>query len=186
MIKNVIIFFYSKLDSFHLKILPSKREYYQMFFLNLHYAWLRHFRFVYWKNRGVICGNGVRFSFNIKIIQPKNLKIGVRSKVLNNVIIDARGGVEIGANTQIGFESIILTGSHNIYNSEMPILDQGMNFKCVTIGDDVWLGTRVIVLPGVSIGNGAIVGAGSVVTKDLEPNSIYGGVPAKFLKGRNN
>lgn len=185
MIKNIIVFFYLKFDSFLLKILPSKREYYQMFFLNMHYAWLRHFRFVYWKNRGAICGNEVRFSFNIKIIQPENLKIGIRSKVLNNVIIDARGGVEIGANSQVGFESIILTGNHNIYNNDKPILDQGMNYESVSIGDDVWLGTRVIVLPGVNIGNSTIVGAGSVVTKDLESNSIYGGVPAKFIKKRN-
>jgi acetyltransferase-like isoleucine patch superfamily enzyme len=54
----------------------------------------------------------------------------------------------------------------------------------IVVGNDVWLGTGVVVTKGVTIGNGAIVAAGSVVTKDIPPNTIFGGVPAKFIKNR--
>ena len=54
----------------------------------------------------------------------------------------------------------------------------------ITVGDDVWLGAGVTVTKGVTIGSGAIVAAGSVVTKDIPPNTVYGGSPAKFIRNR--
>jgi maltose O-acetyltransferase len=57
--------------------------------------------------------------------------------------------------------------------------------KEVKIGNDVWIGTRVVMLPGVEIGDHSIIGAGAVVTKSFLPNSIIGGVPAKLIKNRN-
>lgn len=84
----------------------------------------------------------------------------------------------------VGFESIILTSTHNSNRRDIPIREQGMFRAPVRIGTDVWIGARVIILPGVTIGNGAIIGANSVVSKDIPPNTIVGGVPAKFIKER--
>jgi len=185
MIKNIILKIYSFCDTIRLNLFSKKREYYQPFMLNTQYKWMRHIRYVYWKNRKTNLGKEVRFSFNLKFIRPENITIGGCSKILNNVIIDGRGSVTIGANTQVGFESIILTGNHNIYKADTAIVNQGMNYKPVVIGNDVWLGTRVIVLPGVTIGDGAIIGAGSVVTKDIKSGTICGGVPAKLIRKRD-
>ena len=60
----------------------------------------------------------------------------------------------------------------------------GKEVAPVVIGDDVWIGSRVIILPGVKIGNGSVIGAGAVVTKDVEPYSVVGGVPAKLIRRR--
>lgn len=61
---------------------------------------------------------------------------------------------------------------------------QGGNFKSVTIGNDVWIGMNTLILPGVHIGNGVIIGAGAVVTKDIPDYVVVGGVPAKIIKNR--
>ncbi len=74
---------------------------------------------------------------------------------------------------------------HNFNNPTMPIIFSGRPIeKSTCVGSDVWIGRNVIVMAGVKIGDGAIVGAGSVVTKDVEPYSIVAGVPAKFIKWR--
>lgn len=94
------------------------------------------------------------------------------------------GGLEIGDDTIVGFESIILTSTHNSNRKAIPIREQGMFCAPDKIGKDVWIGARVIILPGVTIDDGAIIGANSVVSKDIMPYTIVGGVPAKFIKER--
>lgn len=104
--------------------------------------------------------------------------VGVRSEVF--------GPVTIGADVMMGPECVILTRNHRHNGTDVHMIDQGYEeYQPVTIGDDVWIGRRVIVLPGISIGEGSIIAAGAVVTKDVEPYSIVGGVPAKFLKMRS-
>jgi len=88
--------------------------------------------------------------------------------------------VTIGENVVFGREVAIITGTHEVGGERRRC---GLNYaESVTIGDGVWLGARVTVLPGVTIGRGAIVGAGSVVTKSLAPNMVYAGVPAKPVR----
>ena len=83
----------------------------------------------------------------------------------------------------MGQEVIIYTTRHNDNRIDIPMMEQGMgNVLPVKIGDDVWIGGRVIILPGVTIGNGCIIGAGAVVTKDIPPYSVAVGVPAKVVK----
>jgi maltose O-acetyltransferase len=129
-------------------------------------------------------GRDVRFSHEVKIVAPGRLTIGRSTKVLNKVILDASGGLCIGENTQIGFESIVLTSSHRFDDPTRPIVTQGMKHEAVIIGSDVWLGARVIVLPGVTIGDHAIVGAASVVTKDVLTWAIVAGNPARLIRYR--
>lgn len=93
--------------------------------------------------------------------------------------------VQIGRFTMLASEVTIVGGDHNYRAVEIPIVFAGRDeLKSTIIGDDVWVGTRSIIMAGVHIGNGAIVAAGSVVTRDVEPYSIVGGVPAKKIKMR--
>jgi acetyltransferase-like isoleucine patch superfamily enzyme len=81
---------------------------------------------------------------------------------------------------------VIIFSSQHRYNIEgVPILFQGHEKKRVSIGKDVWIGANAVILPGVTIGDGAIIGAGAVVTGDVEPYSIVGGVPARKIGERN-
>ena len=129
-------------------------------------------------------GEHSKISINVRLIYPKGIEIGKRVGVTRDVILDGRGGLSIGDYTIIGFESIILTCTHRYSRKDIPIQDQGMFSAPVKIGKDVWLGTRVIVLPGVKIGDGAIIGANAVVTKDIPPYTIAVGIPAKVIRER--
>ncbi len=96
-----------------------------------------------------------------------------------------QGEVHIGKNVMMGPECIIYTQNHKMSDIDVPMCKQGFaNAKVVIIEDDVWIGGRVIILPGVHIKKGAVIGAGSVVTKDVPEYAIVGGNPAKILKFR--
>ncbi len=86
----------------------------------------------------------------------------------------------------MGEDVMIITNTHNFENCDIPMRTQGLNYISVTIEDDVWIGSRVIILPGgVKIEKGSIIGAGAVVTKDVPEYSIVGGgVPAKLIRSR--
>ena len=105
-----------------------------------------------------------------------------RSVLNNGCVIDARGGtVTIGHDVDVGAETHIWTLEHDPNDA-----DHGTRGGTVTIEDHVWVATRVTILPGVTIGRGAVVACGSVVTKDVAANSIVAGVPAKVIGERNN
>ena len=129
-----------------------------------------------------------KFGKNINI-EPKvifyNLKestIGDNSGIgLGSYI----GTIQIGNNVMIGPEVVILSLDHEYQDLEVPIRYQGFRIdRPVIIEDDVWIGTRSIILPGVRIRQGAIIAAGSVVTKEVSNYSIVGGNPAKIIKMR--
>ena len=87
----------------------------------------------------------------------------------------------------MGTDCVIITRSHRHDRTDIPMMDQGFEEeRPVFVGNDVWLGDRVIILPGVHIGDGCIIGAGSVVTRDIPPYSVAAGVPAKVIKDRKN
>ena len=129
-------------------------------------------------------GHGARISQGVTLLYPQGIRIGNCVGIPNNVILDGRGDLEIGDDTIIGFESIILTSTHISKDKDILISKQGMFHAPVRIGKNVWTGARVIILPGVSIGDGAIIGANSVVDKDIPANTVYGGVPARFIRER--
>ena len=89
-----------------------------------------------------------------------------------------QGGIIIGDNALIGPKVVLATLNHGFLPEERSTLYP----KSIVIGNNVWIGANATVLPGVTIGDNAIVAAGAVVTKDVAPNSIVGGVPAKFIK----
>ena len=87
----------------------------------------------------------------------------------------------------MGTDVTVITRNHKHERTDIPMRLQGFEEeKPVYIGNDVWLGDRVTLMPGVHIGNGCIVAAGSVVTKDVPDYSIVGGVPARVIRSRIN
>lgn len=95
--------------------------------------------------------------------------------------LDNRGGITIGDNVSISQDVIILTADHDMDSPDF----EGRN-KPVKIDDYAWIGTRATILPGCTIGKGAIIAAGSIVTKDVLPFTVVAGIPAKVIKTRNN
>jgi len=152
------------------------------------WADLRHhghrLRYTYWKSLLGHAGQDVKFYEKVKILGPARIHIGDHARITSHVVLDGRGGLAIGQYTQIGFQSVILTYTHRYRDLDKPIIHQGMEGQPVAIGKDVWIGARVLVLPGVAIGDAAIVGAGSVVTKDVPAGAIVAGNPARLIRYR--
>ncbi|MFZ6049002.1 acyltransferase [Pseudomonas sp. CR3202] len=122
---------------------------------------------------------------NVWIFPGKNLVLGDDVDIALGVIITTNGGVEIGNRTLIGYRAQIISANHNIPNNKGRIFGSGHTNKKVTIKDDVWIGANSIILPGVTIGEGSVIAAGSIVTKDIPAYSIAAGTPAKVIKTRD-
>lgn len=126
---------------------------------------------------------------NINVEQNANFGNGSGIQIGNNsgigVRCSVRGPLFIGDNVMMGPEVMIITSNHDFSRIDIPMNQQGsFPQKKVVIGNDVWIGTRAIILPGVKIGNGAIVGAGAIVTKDIPDYAIVGGNPARIIRYR--
>lgn len=102
----------------------------------------------------------------------------------NGLKVIGRGKLTIGDNFHSGSDCLIITEVHNYKGSAIPY-DETYIIKDVDIGDNVWIGSRVIILGGVTIGEGAIIQAGAVVVKDIPPLSITGGNPATVFSKRD-
>jgi acetyltransferase-like isoleucine patch superfamily enzyme len=109
-----------------------------------------------------------------------NLSIGNNSVINGRCRIDNRGGITIGDNVSISQEVMILTADHDLNSPDFT----GRELP-VSIGNYVWIGSRATILPGCNIGVGAVIAAGALVTKSVEPYTVVGGVPAKMIKKRN-
>lgn len=126
------------------------------------------------------CGKNVDLGRKVKL--STKIQIGNNSGIGdNNYFI---GKVIIGNDVMIGPQVMFIASNHNYKDKTIPMNKQGTNSKGIFIDDNVWIGARAIILDGVHIKSGTIVGAGAIVTKDTEENSIVGGNPAKIIKYR--
>ncbi|RZJ22084.1 MAG: acyltransferase [Acinetobacter sp.] len=112
-----------------------------------------------------------------------NIKFG-RNNHFNGAELQGQGGIEIGDNFHSAKGLVILTQNHNWKGEALPY-DHTVIKKKVIIGDNVWVGLNVIILPGVTIGEGCIIQAGSVVSKNIPDYAIAGGNPAQVIKLRD-
>lgn len=103
---------------------------------------------------------------------------------LNGLQVCGQGNIKIGSYVQTGIECLIIAQNHNYEGTKIPY-DETYIYKDIEIGDFVWLGSRVMILPGTKIGEGAIIQGGAVVHGDIPPYAIAGGNPAKVFKYRN-
>ena len=119
------------------------------------------------------------------IFSKGKLKVGDNSAIGKRSEISLNGGeITIGNFVRIASNVFITNANHAFSKTDTPIMEQEVVIRNVIIEDDVWIGHAAIILPGVSIGKGAIVAAGSVVTKNVEAFTIVGGNPARFIKSR--
>lgn len=133
---------------------------------------------------GAVIGKEVTFYPGVWIAPGRNLVVGDKVDFALGVLVTTSGGVAIGDRTLIGYRAQILSTNHRIPPDKGRIFDAGHILQKVVIGKDVWIGANSIILPGVNIGEGAVIAAGSVVTRNVDPFVIVGGNPAKTLKSR--
>ena len=127
-------------------------------------------------------GRGVYIARNVDIRKPRNIIIGDNVIINKRVLLDGRGGVlKIGDNVDIAQDVNIWTLTHDPNDSNHAPIG-----KPVTIESHVWIGARSTIMPGVSIQQGAVIGTNAVVTKNVGPLDIVGGIPAKVIGRRNN
>lgn len=136
--------------------------------------------FFYRAFMGFELGAGVAIHMNVRFCCARWLSIGKGSVVNSLCKIDNRGGITIGSNVSISENVVILTADHD----PQSVSFEGRNAP-VVIGDRCWIGTNAMILPGVTLGEGAVVGAGAIVTRSVGAYEIVAGVPAKLIGRRN-
>jgi acetyltransferase-like isoleucine patch superfamily enzyme len=114
-----------------------------------------------------------------------NITIGERCSINPYTVLYGHGNLIIGNDVLIAGHCLIIPSNHVFSDLNCPINQQGLTRKGIVIEDNVWIGSGCRILDGVRIGEGAIIAAGAVVNKDVLPNTIVGGVPAKLIKIRN-
>lgn len=122
--------------------------------------------------------------FNYRDLPHAGIHVGKNCFFGEYTCIRGQGGVRIGDGVYTGTQVQIAAVNHVYTDPDTLIKDQGITAEGITIEDDVWLGSNVIVVDGVTIGKGSVVGAGAVVTKDLPPYSVAVGMPARVIKDR--
>ncbi len=137
------------------------------------------FRKFFFRLSGVKIGRGSTFHTGVRFYLPKNVQVGKDTIIGFRTFLDGRAPLIIGDHVDIASEAMIYNSEHDIHNSDMSAIEEP-----VIINDYVFIGPRAIILPGVKIGKGAVIGAGAVVTKNVAPKTIVGGVPAEKIGER--
>jgi maltose O-acetyltransferase len=139
------------------------------------------FRKVIHKSAGVKMGKGSTIHMGVTFYETKNIVIGDDTIIGERAVLDGRARLVIGNHVALASEVMIYNSQHDIHDPFFKPVS-----KPVHIEDYVFIGPRAIILPGVTVGRGAIVAAGAVVTKDVPPFAVVGGVPAKVIAERAN
>lgn len=145
------------------------------------YAPLQSLRILGLKLAGSKIGEDLVLAHGARVFSPWKLSIGSHTNIGNSVYLDARGRLSIGDNCNISSEAAIWTAEHDIQCPEF-----AMTRAPVVIANRAWVCFRAIVMPGVTVGEGAVVASGAVVTKDVAPFTVVAGVPAKAIGKRSS
>lgn len=169
------------MTKYHIKIIFRNYIFYSLWplFSRFHSNHLKIWFLKLFNNR--IVGSNVYIACRCEIKDPWRIYIGSNVVINKNVLLDGRGGLEIGDNVDIAQDTLIWTAQHD-YNDDYHKFITGR----VIIHDYVWLASRTIILPGVTIGKGAVVAAGAVVTKNVDALNIVGGIPAHIIGVRRS
>lgn len=130
----------------------------------------------------IVMHGAVLHVYNFRDLPNAGIWIGKDSLVGEYSIIRGQGGVHIGDRVYTSPFTQIIAVNHIFDDPERPFVEQGITAEGIVIEDDVWLGSGAVITDGVRIGKGAVVAAGAVVTKDVPPHAVVGGVPAKVIK----
>jgi putative colanic acid biosynthesis acetyltransferase WcaF len=140
---------------------------------------VRALRMAWLRASGASLGDGAAVFWGTTVFNARDLVVGSRSVVSFRCVLDARGGLRLGEDVVVASDVQLITGGHDVD-------DPGFApyFRPIEVGNRVWLTSRVTVLAGVSLGEGAVAAAGSLVTEDVAPFSVVGGVPARVVRER--
>jgi acetyltransferase-like isoleucine patch superfamily enzyme len=167
-------------------------------------------RYLYYRGRFKSCGKNIHIPQGCYIRDCKNISFGNNIWICPNAQIYASGGkgemiefgnniglnsnvminadlggyIKLGNYVMVGPNVVMRACNHTFNDFDLPIMKQPSKAGKIIIEDDVWIGANAVLLPDIRIGKGAVVAAGAVVTKDVEPYSIVGGVPAKMISKR--
>jgi len=133
-------------------------------------------------DRTIVMHGAVLHVYNFRNMPQSGIKIGKDCLVGEYSVIRGQGGVTIGDRVYTSPFTQIIAVNHVFDDPNRPFIEQGITAEGIVIEDDVWLGAGAIITDGVRVGKGAVVAAGSVVTKDVLPHTVVGGVPAKIIK----
>jgi len=133
---------------------------------------------------GAKIGRRPVFYPGVWIFTGKNLTLGDDVDLAKGVLLTTAGGLSIGDRVLVGYNTHILTSNHKVPQLPKNIFSSGHENRPVVIENDAWIGSSCVILPGVIIGSGSIVAAGSVVTKNIPENVYAAGVPARIVKER--
>jgi len=139
-----------------------------------------HFRRLVYRISGMKIGKGSSIHMFASFFSLEKTVIGEDTIIGSRAFLDGRASLKIGSHVVLASEVMIYCSQHDVEADDFRSI-----LKPVVIEDYVFIGPRAIILPGVTIGKGAIIAAGAVVSKDVEPMSIVGGVPAKEIRKRN-
>lgn len=131
-----------------------------------------------------IARDSILFCTGNIIYKGVGITIGNRTGISARAYFAGQGGITIGDDVIMGPNVQIFSENHNFSNEEIPIQKQGVTKQSTVIGNNCWIGASSIILAGVTIGDGCVVAAGSVVNKSMPANSVIAGVPAKVIKSR--
>ena len=148
------------------------------YFINIIPSWT--IRKLLYRLCGMKIGKHSRIMMRTIVTLPWKIKIGNNTTINEYCYLDGRGGLTIGDNVNIALYSMIVTGTHNHKSAKFDYYTEP-----IVIEDDVWIGANAVILPGVTIGQHAVVAAGAVVTADVPANTVVGGVPARIIKKIN-
>ncbi len=137
------------------------------------------FRRGIWKGRSLAVGRNVIIRGNVTIRHPEKIIVGDNTSINEYCHIWGGGGVSIGRNTLIAAHVVITSQTHD---SNATMFNKTKIEAPVIVGDNVWIGSGAIILPGITIGNNTIIGAGSVVTRNIPSNVVAAGIPAKVIR----
>lgn len=140
-----------------------------------------HIRRFFYRLAGMKIGRGSTIHMYARFYNPQNISIGRDTIVGELSVLDGRAKLNIGNHVAIASQVMIYNSEHDINHPQFKAREEE-----VIIEDYVFIGPRAIILPGVKIGKGAIIAAGAVVTKDIPPFAIVGGIPAKIIGERRN
>jgi acetyltransferase-like isoleucine patch superfamily enzyme len=140
-----------------------------------------------WHYRALLAraGANLRVAEGVVINNPGMVSVGDNCYIGSGVqFYPWNAPITLGDNVLIAAGARLITRKHGFADVDLPMADQGYKNAPIVVEGDVWIGFGAVVLPGVTIGRRSIVGAGAVVTRDVEPYSIVGGVPARLIRKR--
>lgn len=137
-------------------------------------------------NDAFVMHGAILHVYNFRNLPHAFIRIGKNSLIGEYNVLRGQGGITIGDRVYLGPLVQVLAVNHVFDNPNRPMVDQGITAEGITICDDVWVGAGAIISDGVTIGEGSVIAAGAVVTKDVPPQTVMAGVPAKVIKELNS